>query len=590
MSKETELLKKLDERFVLGEITTEVYNELRSRLLSDASAAPVEAQPSPRDAATAGGMNVCDSVVKGNLTNMSGAASVGSINVHVAAHDHLAGAEIKYERFILTVLLAGGSLARARADLDQRRQEFGLSLRQAREIERACVDAHPATPPAPRADAPPIPLPACLPSRKSCAGMCVNTCVSAFRKRKLLFIGMGAVAALLLVIVAALLFGPVSGTHSSEPGGNSGTPSSALPVVINAPPARPSVPAPVVAVSQPPAAALPGAPNPVATIARPPAAGLPVAAPSIVRSVEGKDLFSQAVTELQKEQDVGKIIRRAFDGFPGNVLKADPVGQPRVISKSASRATIGVKVRFAVDVDKYAKWQNAFIPLLTKLASKSEEVRFDPKSFGRSLIRLSELGGPDNNGFIGVVPGEEMGVSYYSQNRLESLPRWLPAAAGEAATLTVIRRQGSSKAVVLYIDEAAAADVARAAAAIPIVDLVLKNGQGDELDGQSHVIGFNAGPIAYSETLFFDKQFGARTLLKFYDEEAIKSDWKPNEYFLRDWAKGCIIAPYTYAEGYGVFCLISAFDVEFRFDLPLDALAKLKTVEARVSSRNNAEP
>jgi hypothetical protein len=36
--------------------------------------------------------------------------------------------------------------------------------------------------------------------------------------------------------------------------------------------------------------------------------------------------------------------------------------------------------------------------------------------------------------------------------------------------------------------------------------------------------------------------------------------------------------------------LISAFDVEFRFDLPLDALAKLKTVEARVSSRNNAEP
>src|SRR5271165_5292899 len=84
-----QLMRKLDERFILGEIDQAQYQQLRDRLLAAGPAtAPAEASASTshepvagENPAHAGGMTISDSVIKGNVT--SGSASVGNINIHV---------------------------------------------------------------------------------------------------------------------------------------------------------------------------------------------------------------------------------------------------------------------------------------------------------------------------------------------------------------------------------------------------------------------------------------------------------------------------------------------------------------------------
>ena len=67
-----ELLEKLEERLILGEISEAMYHELRAKLRAKLAAN------------SAGGpMNVSDSVIKGDVSNTTGAASVGNVVFNV---------------------------------------------------------------------------------------------------------------------------------------------------------------------------------------------------------------------------------------------------------------------------------------------------------------------------------------------------------------------------------------------------------------------------------------------------------------------------------------------------------------------------
>ena len=68
-----ELLEKLEERFILGEISEETYQEIKARILARTGRGPQ----------VTGGMDVSDAVIKGDVRSTTGAASVGSIQVNV---------------------------------------------------------------------------------------------------------------------------------------------------------------------------------------------------------------------------------------------------------------------------------------------------------------------------------------------------------------------------------------------------------------------------------------------------------------------------------------------------------------------------
>jgi len=146
-----QLLRKLDERFILGEISQEQYQQMRQRIeaqgdeapalrINADDAGPAGDPPTAPAPSHAGGMDISDSVIKGNVT--SGSASVGNININVG-HGMAGGssAELEYEKCVMLTLRSGGSLESIRRELDDRRVAIGLPIRLAREIEAACLDS-----------------------------------------------------------------------------------------------------------------------------------------------------------------------------------------------------------------------------------------------------------------------------------------------------------------------------------------------------------------------------------------------------------------------------------------------------------------
>lgn len=131
-----DLLARLEERFILGEITEKTYRDLLAKIQLRGASVPGAVAASPT------GGTIQDSVIKGDVSSTSGAASVGNINVHMGGSSRHADAELEYEFSLLMILRAGGTMEQASADLDHRRQSLGLSLRLAKEIERACVEEH----------------------------------------------------------------------------------------------------------------------------------------------------------------------------------------------------------------------------------------------------------------------------------------------------------------------------------------------------------------------------------------------------------------------------------------------------------------
>ena len=95
-------------------------------------------------------LSIKDSVVKElhqiqqtDIHEAKGATVGGSININVGSDANgtrsSGSPEYQYEQYVITVLQSGGSLERARAQLEQRRSHLGLSLKQSQEIENLCL-------------------------------------------------------------------------------------------------------------------------------------------------------------------------------------------------------------------------------------------------------------------------------------------------------------------------------------------------------------------------------------------------------------------------------------------------------------------
>jgi hypothetical protein len=92
-------------------------------------------------------VSIKDSVVKEvhqtqqtEIHEAKGATVGGNININVGK-DNKESPEYKYEKYVMAILQSGGSLDRARTQLEQHRFEFGISLKQSKEVEAHCLEA-----------------------------------------------------------------------------------------------------------------------------------------------------------------------------------------------------------------------------------------------------------------------------------------------------------------------------------------------------------------------------------------------------------------------------------------------------------------
>jgi len=116
-------------------------------------------------------------------------------------------------------------------------------------------------------------------------------------------------------------------------------------------------------------------------------------------AIEGKNLFAQAVTKIEQEKNSAQVIRKIFDGFPGNVLQAKPVGEARVISQTATDAIVGVTVRFSVDMTKICSVAGGIPAHLDKGGKKGGGRSLESKR--TNIYRRSKR---TNSKFFGMIP------------------------------------------------------------------------------------------------------------------------------------------------------------------------------------------
>lgn len=92
-----------------------------------------------------------------------------------------------------------------------------------------------------------------------------------------------------------------------------------------------------------------------------------------VKDVDGKGLFAEIVTELDREKDAVALLKKAFEGFPQNCMTINVVGEPKLIEKNDKNATVAVVVQVAPDAKAYSAFVKRLQPVLAKLVSGTSE-------------------------------------------------------------------------------------------------------------------------------------------------------------------------------------------------------------------------
>jgi hypothetical protein len=295
--------------------------------------------------------------------------------------------------------------------------------------------------------------------------------------------------------------------------------------------------------------------------------------------VRGQDLFAQVVTQLEKEKDAAKIVPRVFQDFPGSVLKAEPVGQPEILNKA--EGTIGVRVRFSVDMTKYDAWQKAYLPFLKRIGTKYERLRSDPNKD----IKATSLADEARKNQFTNVPEQDRKDSFMGTGE------WLPDDAYKKPSLTIIERTGSSVAHLIYLDQEIMDQIGTAMCALPVVELLLRDKDDKEIDGYEHVAVFGQYDRCCATVFFSTYLSGREYPFPTYFQETFKLDWKPEGKLLHE-KQGIVIAPYLQGVDRGRSaasdCRLMAFEMVIPFKIGVERLKDIKTVEVKISSRNNA--
>jgi hypothetical protein len=325
-----------------------------------------------------------------------------------------------------------------------------------------------------------------------------------------------------------------------------------------------------------------------------------------VTRVEGENLFAEAVSKFTKEKKGVALVRKLFDGFPGNVLAAEVVGKPRVIKTTEAGTAIGITVSFSVDPRKYTQWLAATGPLFQKLATQTKSIMWDPAKKGsKSLKELSEENlspwGSMRTQFR--IPPEKRKENTWGNVSipLREWPRcyfigktsFIPDTGEIRHALVIAPRSGRSKASVFYLQEEIFRETTEIAfMSVPIVKVILRDSGGQSIDkevqvplfGESRGNLYYASPICYKE----EGSDGLQTTAPWYEAEHSKT-WKPTEKLPTRWRKPKIvfIAPYVHKGHSYSAALLTKFCNEFLFTIPTDSIAKLKTVEVKMSSVNN---
>ncbi|MDR1534700.1 MAG: hypothetical protein LBU64_06315 [Planctomycetota bacterium] len=97
-----------------------------------------------------------------------------------------------------------------------------------------------------------------------------------------------------------------------------------------------------------------------------------------VTEVDGEDLFGEAVTKIEQNQASGEIVKKAFEGFPHNVLEIRRVDKPSYDERNKKWI---IKVEISINKEKYRTFVRKLLPVLEKIATNRGRVTMSRRSY-----------------------------------------------------------------------------------------------------------------------------------------------------------------------------------------------------------------
>lgn len=98
------------------------------------------------------------------------------------------------------------------------------------------------------------------------------------------------------------------------------------------------------------------------------------AAKITIKEVDGKGLFSEAMSKLESEKDAGTLIAKHMKNFPHGCMKASVVGVPQIVEKGTDK----IKTKFVIKVEPDIQ---AYKTLTKELSQVLEKAAFEKGEF-----------------------------------------------------------------------------------------------------------------------------------------------------------------------------------------------------------------
>ena len=127
-----------------------------------------------------------------------------------------------------------------------------------------------------------------------------------------------------------------------------------------------------------------------------------------IKKVDGKGLFAEAITQMEKTQSGNALLASSLEGFPESLVTASVTKPVRNVGSAGDSATIEVDVEIGIDMEAYRSFSRRLSERLAEIADEK----------GEFTCRLR----PE------VGHGGWVGLTYFRLESHDSLVKWMPKA------------------------------------------------------------------------------------------------------------------------------------------------------------------
>ena len=92
-----------------------------------------------------------------------------------------------------------------------------------------------------------------------------------------------------------------------------------------------------------------------------------------LKNLDGQSLYGSIVTQIAAEKDAAALVAKALEGFPDNYMEAHAVGEPKVLERTDSEATLLINVEFAPSMVAYKAFAARFCKTLERSCKSKGE-------------------------------------------------------------------------------------------------------------------------------------------------------------------------------------------------------------------------